>query len=59
MQLQLAVWIVDIDGGTTDIAVLSLGGVVVDASLRIGGDAFDEAIIRHVKRIHNVFCRTR
>ena len=32
--------VVDIGGGTTDIAVLSLGGVVVDASLRIGGDAF-------------------
>ena len=33
--------VVDIGGGTTDIAVLSLGGVVVDASLRIGGDATD------------------
>ena len=51
--------VVDIGGGTTDIAVLSLGGVVVDASLRIGGDAFDEAIIRHVKRIHNVLIGER
>lgn len=51
--------IVDIGGGTTDIAVLSLGGVVVDASLRIGGDTFDEAIIRHVKRIHNVLIGER
>lgn len=51
--------VVDIGGGTTDIAVLSLGGVVVDASLRIGGDAFDEAIIRYVKRIHNVLIGER
>lgn len=51
--------VVDIGGGTTDIAVLSLGGVVVDASLRIGGDAFDEAIIRYVKRRHNVLIGER
>ncbi|WP_177567363.1 rod shape-determining protein MreB [Phascolarctobacterium sp.] len=51
--------VVDIGGGTTDIAVLSLGGVVVDASLRIGGDAFDEAIIRYVKRMHNVLIGER
>ncbi len=46
--------VVDIGGGTTDIAVLSLGGIVVDASVRIGGDHFDEAIARFVKKIHNV-----
>ena len=40
--------VVDIGGGTTDIAVLSLGGIVVDSSIRIGGDHFDEAIVRHV-----------
>ncbi len=44
-----ATWFVDIGGGTTDIAVLSLGGIVVDSSIRIGGDHFDEAIVRHVK----------
>lgn len=51
--------VVDIGGGTTDIAVLSLGGVVVDASLRIGGDTFDEAIIRYVKRANNVLIGER
>lgn len=46
--------VVDIGGGTTDIAVLSLGGIVVDSSIRIGGDHFDECIIKYVKKIHNV-----
>ena len=46
--------VVDIGGGTSDIAVLSLGGIVVDASIRIGGDHFDECIIKYVKRVHNV-----
>ena len=40
--------VVDIGGGTTDIAVLSLGGIVVDSSIRIGGDHFVEAFVRHV-----------
>ena len=42
--------VVDIGGGTTDIAVISLGGVVVSQSLRVAGDKFDEALIRYVKR---------
>jgi rod shape-determining protein MreB len=46
--------IVDIGGGTTDIAVISLKGEVVSHSLRIGGSHFEEAIIRHVKRTHNL-----
>lgn len=46
--------VVDIGGGTTDIAVMSLGGVVVSDSLRVGGDKFDEAIIKFVKKKHNV-----
>ena len=46
--------VVDIGGGTTDVAVLSLGGIVVSASLRVGGDKFDEAIVRYVKREQNV-----
>ena len=46
--------VVDIGGGTTDIAVLSLGGIVVDSSIRIGGDHFDECIVKYVKKEHNV-----
>ena len=46
--------VVDIGGGTTDIAVMSLGGVVVSDSLRVGGDKFDEAIVRIVKKERNV-----
>ncbi|MBQ9838776.1 MAG: rod shape-determining protein [Oscillospiraceae bacterium] len=42
--------IVDIGGGTTDIAVLSMNGVATSSSLKIAGDAFDEAIARHVRR---------
>jgi len=46
--------VVDIGGGTTDIAVLALGGVVVSESIKIAGDRFDEAIIRYVRRKYNV-----
>jgi rod shape-determining protein MreB len=46
--------VVDIGGGTTDIAVLSLGGIVCDSSLRLGGDKFDEAIIRYIRREYNL-----
>jgi rod shape-determining protein MreB and related proteins len=46
--------VVDIGGGTTDIAVLSLGGVVQARSLRVAGNAMDEAIIRHVRRKHSL-----
>ena len=46
--------VVDIGGGTTDVAVLSLNGVAVSASLKVAGDAFDEAIARHVRRKHGV-----
>jgi rod shape-determining protein MreB len=42
--------IVDVGGGTTEVAVISLGGIVVSVSLRVGGDEMDEAIISHVKR---------
>ena len=51
--------VVDIGGGTTDIAVISLGGIVVSESLRIGGDKFDEAIIRYVKKEYNVMIGER
>src|SRR5467141_2057686 len=42
--------VVDIGGGTTEVAVISLGGIVVSQSLRVGGDEMDEAIINHIKR---------
>jgi rod shape-determining protein MreB len=42
--------IVDVGGGTTEVAVISLGGIVVSQSLRVGGDEMDEAIISHVKK---------
>ncbi len=51
--------VVDIGGGTTDIAVLSLGGVVVSESIKIAGDKFDEAIIRYVRRKHNILIGER
>ncbi|HOV79178.1 MAG TPA: rod shape-determining protein [Bacillota bacterium] len=46
--------VVDIGGGTTDIAVLSLGGIVCSRSLRIGGDKFDEAIVKYIRREYNI-----
>ena len=46
--------VVDIGGGTTDIAVLTLNGVSTSSSLKIAGDAFDEAIARYVRRRHGV-----
>lgn len=51
--------VVDIGGGTTDIAVISLGGVVVSESIKVAGDKFDEAIIRYVRRRHNVLIGER
>ena len=46
--------VVDIGGGTTDVAVISLGGIVASESLRIGGDKFDDAIVRYVKKEYNM-----
>ena len=46
--------VVDIGGGTTNVAVLSMNGVAVSSSIQIAGDAFDEAIARYVRRKHNV-----
>ena len=46
--------VVDIGGGTTDIAVISLGGSVVSSSLKVAGDKFDEAIVKYIKRKHNM-----
>ncbi len=46
--------IVDIGGGTTEVAVLSLGGIVYSRSVRVGGDKMDEAIIGYIRRNHNL-----
>lgn len=46
--------VVDLGGGTTDIAVISLGGIVLSQSLRVGGNKMDEAIIRHVRSAYNL-----
>ena len=46
--------IVDIGGGTSDIAVISLGGTVVSASIKIAGDDFDDAIVRYMRKKHNL-----
>jgi rod shape-determining protein MreB len=46
--------IVDIGGGTTEVAVLSLGGIVYARSARVGGDKMDEAIINYIRRYHNL-----
>ena len=47
--------IVDIGGGTTDIAVISLGGTVVSSSIKVAGNDFDESVIRYVRKNHNLF----
>ena len=51
--------IVDIGGGTSDIAVISLGGTVVNTSLKVAGDDFDEAIVRYVRKKHNLLIGDR
>lgn len=51
--------IVDIGGGTSDIAVISLGGRVVSASVKIAGDDFDEAIVRYMRKKHNLLIGER
>ena len=51
--------IVDIGGGTTDIAVISLGGSVVSSSIKVAGDKFDEYIVKYIKKRHNVMIGER
>ena len=46
--------VVDVGGGTTEVAVLSLGGIVYSSSVRIGGDKMDESIISYIRRHHNL-----
>ncbi len=51
--------IVDIGGGTTDVAVISLGGIVQSESIRTAGDKFDEALVRYIKREYNMMIGER
>ena len=51
--------VVDIGGGTADIAVISLGGVVESASIKTAGDKFDEAVVKYIRRKHNVLIGDR
>ena len=51
--------VVDIGGGTIDIAVISLGGTVVSTSLKVAGDDFDEAIVRYMRKKHNLLIGER
>lgn len=51
--------IIDIGGGTVDMAVISLGGIVVSESIKVGGDRFDESITRYMKKQHNLLIGER
>lgn len=51
--------IVDIGGGTTEVAIISLGGIVSHRSIRVGGDELDEAIVQHVRRSYNLLIGER
>lgn len=51
--------IVDVGGGTSDIAVISLGGAVVNTSIKVAGDDFDEAIVRYMRKKHNLLIGER
>ena len=51
--------VIDIGGGTSDIAVISLGGTVVSSSIKIAGDKFDEAIVRYMRKKHNIMIGER
>jgi rod shape-determining protein MreB len=51
--------IVDIGGGTTEVAVISLGGIVVSNSIRVAGDAMDQAIINYARQVHNLLIGER
>jgi rod shape-determining protein MreB len=51
--------IVDIGGGTTEVAVISLGGIVYSKSIRVGGNKMDEAILNHVRKKYNLLIGER
>ena len=46
--------VIDIGGGTSEVSVISLGGMVLSNSIRVGGDDFDEAIVQYLKKVHNL-----
>jgi rod shape-determining protein MreB len=52
-------FVVDIGGGTTDVAIMSLGGIVISDAVRVGGDKFDEALIRYIKEEHKLLIGER
>ena len=51
--------VVDVGGGTSDVAVISLGGIVVSTSIKIAGDQFDEAIVKHMRKKHSILIGER
>ncbi len=51
--------VLDVGGGTTDIAVISLGGIVVSNSIKVAGDKFDESIVRYMRKKHNLMIGER
>lgn len=51
--------VVDVGGGTTDVAIISLHGIVASESLRVGGDKFDDAVIRYIKKMYNLMIGER
>ena len=51
--------IIDIGGGTTEVAVISLDGIVVSHSLRVGGNRFDEAIVTYIRKTYNLMIGER
>jgi len=51
--------VVDIGGGTTDVAVISLSGIVESASIKVAGDKFDESIVKYIRKKHNVLIGDR
>ena len=53
------VMVIDIGGGTTDIAVISLGGIVASTSVKMAGDKFDEAIIKYMRKEHKLYIGER
>lgn len=53
------VMVIDIGGGTTDIAVISLGGIVASTSVKVAGDKFDEAIVKYMRREHKLYIGER
>ena len=59
IQEPLGSMIVDIGGGTTDVAVISLGGIVTSRSIRVGGDAIDQAIVNYIKNTYNLMIGER